>query len=389
MPDIRWPTPSQPPGTVTFHSRYPTESAWDPALAQFAQERGPAFQEMADAARQFAESAGRAARAELTPGRRRGTEPPTQAKLLRLVDIVRLPVLPVADMAPHVKRTRSQLEALRKGGFGQAVWEITDLPADESLGDWADACLAAFPQPPLLMLGWHLDNGRIAPAHDPAVRFLEACAPRCHSVMLTGEEFNTQFYATPDGGRALPFLRYWTGILRSRAPRAFLWCRIDEMVSSQRPNARQETWTRELLPLCDGLAYQVHHGAEDVRDGRRISQQFQAVERVVADLRRTGARPPRQDRDCPWPMLLGGFVAMRAAVPGQPTFGVARLAGELKAYEEWLAAQGLAGYIRYVGMLPAEPVAELVACSLPGLAALPPAGPGAPQDQSPAAPAKP
>jgi hypothetical protein len=47
--------------------------------------------------------------------------------------------------------------------------------------------------------------------------------------------------------------------------------------------------------------------------------------------------------------------------------------------EEWLAAQNLTGYIRYVGLLPAEPVAELVACSLPGLATPPPAEPAPPR----------
>jgi hypothetical protein len=379
-PAIQWPTPSQPPGTVTFHSRHPTEAAWDPALAQFAQERGTAVEEMAAAARQYAQSAGRAPKAALAPGRRRGTFPPSAAKLLRIVDIVRLPVLPVAEMPPHVSLLRSQLEGLSKGGFDRAVWEVTDLPADETLADWTDACLGAFPQPPVLMLGWHLANGRIAPAHDQAARFIESCAPRCHSVMLTGEELNTQFYATPDGGRALPFLRYWAGVVRTHAPRAFLWCRLDEMVSSQRPNARQEAWVRELLPLCDGLAYQVHHGEQDVRDRRRVSEQFQAVERVVAELRRAGAWPPRQCKDKTCPVLLGGFVALRAAVPGQPGFGVGRMAAELRTYEDWLSQEAIAGYIRYVGMLPAEPVAELVAHSLPTLAA------AAPAQEAPATP---
>ena len=365
-PEIRWPTPSQPPGTITYRSKHPTESAWDPALAQFAQGCGDAFQAMADAARRYADSAAAAPKADLSPTTGEGIAPPSAVPLLRVVDIVRLPVLPVEEMAAPVARARAQLEALRRGGFGRAVWEVTDLPADDLLAGWADACLAVFAQPPILMLGWHLDNGHIVPAHDRALRFLETYAPRCHSVMITGEEFNTQFYAAADGGKALPFLRYWIGALRSRAPGGFLWCRIDEMVTSQRPNARQEAWTRELLPLCDGLAYQVNHGAPDVRDRRRVSEQFQAVERVVADLRRTGAHPPRRARDSSWPVLLGGFVVVRAAPPGLPAFGLAGMAAELQSYESWLGKENIAGYIRYVGMLPAEPVAELVAFSLPG-----------------------
>ena len=365
-PEIRWPTPSQPPGTITYRSRYPTETAWDPALAQFAQERGAAFRAMADAARHYADSAGAAPKADLSPTTGEGIAPPSAVPLLRVVDIVRLPVLPVEEMATPVARARAQLEALRRGGFGRAVWEVTDLPADDLLAAWTDACLVVFAQPPILMLGWHLDSEHIVPAHDLALRFLETCAPRCHSVMLTGEELNTQFYGAADGGKALPFLRYWVGALRSRVPGAFLWCRIDEMVASQRPNARQEAWTRELLPLCDGLAYQVNHGARDIGAARRVSEQFQAVERVVADLLRTGAHPPRRARDSSWPMVLGGFVVVRAAPPELPDFGLAGMAAELQAYESWLGKGGIAGYIRYVGMLPAEPAAELVAFSLPG-----------------------
>jgi len=324
---------------------------------------------MTEAAQRFAASTGRAPKADLATARRWGMGTPSEAKLLRLVDIVRLPVLPVADMAPLLERVGDQLGALRKGGFDRAVWEVTDLPEEGALAEWSDACLKVFPRPPVLMLGWRLDNGRIAPAPDVTMRFIERCAPRCHSVMLTGEELNTQFYRAADGGLAVPFLRYWVGVLRSRAPRAFVWCRVDEMVASQRPNGRQETWTRELLPLCDGLAYQVHHGAQDVQGPRRISEQFQKVEHVVSELSRDGSHPPRQDNDAHWPVLLGGFVTMRAAAPGIPGFGVDRMAAELKAYEGWLAAEGIAGYIRYVGMLPAAPAPELVGCSLPGVAA--------------------
>jgi hypothetical protein len=367
--DIRWPTPSQPPGTVTYRSKYPTEAAWDSALARFAEERGNAFQAMADAARHYADGSGEAPRAALLSAAVHGVSPPSTLPLLRAVDIVRLPVLPVEEMAPHLALVRRQLEALKSEGLTRAVWEITDLPKADALAAWADACFTAFPQPPILMLGWHLDNGHISPAHDPALRFIEACAPRCHSVMITGEELNTQFYGIADGGQALPFLRYWIGALRSRAPGALLWCRIDEMTTSQRPNARQEAWTRELLPLCDGLVYQVNHGGRDVSEGRRVSEQFQAVERVVADQRRAGTHPPRRAKDSSWPVLLGGFVVMRAAPPGHPGFGVAGMAAELGAYEAWLGKGGVAGYIRYVGMLPGSPAAELVAGSLPGPAA--------------------
>ena len=364
--DIRWPTPSQQPGAVTYRSKHPTEAAWDPALADFARERGNACQAMTDTARHYADSSGEAPRAVLLPAAAKDISPPSAVPLLRVVDIVRLPVLPLDELAPHLALVRSQLEALRSAGLERAVWEIVDLPAEAALAAWAEACLAAFPQPPVLMLGWHLESGHIAPAHDPALRFIEAYAPRCHSVMLTGEEFNTQFYGAADGGQALPFLRYWVGALRSRAPGAFLWCRIDEMTASQRPNTRQEAWTRELLPLCDGLAYQANHGARDVAAGRRVSEQFQAVERIVADLRRTGTHPPRRARDSAWPVVLGGFVALRAAPPGQPSFGVAGMAAEVVAYEAWLGTQGIAGYIRYVGMLPAAPAPELVASRLPG-----------------------
>jgi len=368
-PDIRWPTPSQPPGTVSHYSKHSTEAAWDPALRRFAQERGNGFQAMAEEARRYAAGPGEAPTADLSPTPGAGVAAPSPAVLLRAVDIVRLPVLPSEEMAAHTARLHSQLEALRPGGFGRAVWEVTDLPADDQLPAWTNACLAAFPQPPILMLGWHLDGGRVAPAHDPAAQFLQLCVPRCHSVMITGEELNSQFYAAADGGLALPFLRYWIGVLRSRSPKAFVWCRIDEMVASQRPNSRQGAWARELLPLCDGLAYQANHGARDVDSGHRVSEQFQAVEGVVADLGRTAVHPPRRDRGSPWPVALGGFSVVRAAHPSLPAFGMARLATDLRAYESWLAAQHFVGYIRYVGVLPAAPVADLLACAVPGAAA--------------------
>jgi hypothetical protein len=68
--------------------------------------------------------------------------------------------------------------------------------------------------------------------------FLDHWAAKSHSIIITGEELNTQFYAPEDGGKALDFLDYWIGVIRTVSPKTFVWCRIDEQL--KRKNGRNK-----------------------------------------------------------------------------------------------------------------------------------------------------
>ena len=155
--DIKWPKPSQEPGTVTFKSRYPTEEAWNPLLKRFRTETGPAFDAMVKLAEESAqqlksprsyrtthptapsaEIGGGGATAKSPAG---GTKPgrdqpaagtPVAADapppLLKAIDIVRIPLLTGEKLAAKLNTLRRQLSVLEIEGYDYAVW-------DEGIGD--------------------------------------------------------------------------------------------------------------------------------------------------------------------------------------------------------------------------------------------------------------
>lgn len=213
----------------------------------------------------------------------------------------------------------------------------------------------------MLMLGWNLRNGAIRPDPDRAEAFLRACAARCHSVMITGEELNTQYYATEDGGLALPFFRYWIGVLRTAAPDTFVWARIDETIN--RGNRRNLRWLESLLPVTDGVAYQVAHSTGAPRN--HLSRQFMELRRhwdeIETEARERGEAVPERP-----PLLVGGF-SQPVALPAGFGQATRRAAGRSRTeYETWLRGRGIAGYIRFVGFLPDSPVAELLSMQVAG-----------------------
>ena len=407
--DIDWPKPSRPPGTVTVKCERPTEKEWDPLLTKFRESLGAEFAKMIAAAEAFAKAppAKPAFRVSpsttpLTPGAtdapegktgvppvdrqgqagvppvgqqqnaRSGKTPEEQAGRLssveagrlsspagfiRAIDIVRIPVLTGGPLDAKLASLRRQLDLLGQDGYPLAVWEIVDLPAPEKLNEWADKCFAVFARPPILMLGWHISNGVILPERQSMTAFLARYAGRCHSIILTGEELNTQYYGRADGGLVLDYFRYWLGVIRQANPETFVWLRIDEMIFE--PNDRQLAWTRGLLPLTDGLNYQIAHGGAPLQAGQPVSEQFGRVLKFVRETDgRTAAGPGQAPRVRP--VLPGGFVYGIVPDKRQPAgAGIARAAPAIAAYEKWVGREGFTGYIRFVGYLPESPQAML------------------------------
>ena len=377
--DIKWPKPSQKPGTVTFKSNRPTEREWAPVLQRFRAETGPAFDAMIQLAEQSAQQlkaprtwrttypsppepakAGQDVKDRENVGGGTTRRPPEPAHgpqkpastsvpaptatppLLKAIDIVRIPILTGEKLDAKLNTLRRQLNTMEAQGYDTAVWEITDLPPAEDLDEWSGKCFAGFPRPPILMLGWHISKGKILPSPASMRAFLQGCGARCHSVMHTGEELNAQFYAEPDGGEALPFFAYWIGIIRKASPDNFVWARIDEVL--HRKNSRQSAWLEALLPISDGVIYQVAHGTSSTRRG--VSSQFK-------ELRTQKARLEKQSG--PTPLLLGGF-SLNAVSPTD----AGRAAAALQPYGEWLRKQRLQGHVRFVGYLPSDPRSQLL-----------------------------
>ena len=366
--DIKWPKPSQKPGTVKFVSRYPTEDAWDPALDRFRKDVG-----QAEFARRLAVAAEFAAKRTALPAFRTGAPAtaavpapgaaaaaaPAAADLLRAIDIVRIPLLTGEELDAALTKLTGQLRALEADGYGTAVWEITDLPAPgKGLQEWSAKGLAAFPRPPILMLGWRVAKGKLQPKPDAMDAFLRLTAGRCHSLMLTGEEFNTQYYGEADGGRALDFQAWWLGFVREVSPDTFVWARIDEVV--YRPNNRNQAWVTRLCPLVDGIAYQAGHDAlmPDYGIGIQVGQLRRNIARAQAPA--TGAAktaPPAV------PLLVGGFREVRETDPDEPLPESVRAqspGAEIPGYEQWLRDHQVCGYIRFVGYPPKQPYAYLL-----------------------------
>ena len=415
--DIKWPKPSQKPGTVTFKSRYPTEAAWNPLLERFRTETGPAFDAMIKLAEQSAQQlktprtwrtthpsppapakAGQGAKDNENVGggttrrllepapagqdaqdrenvgggtRRRPpapatgqSGPDTPPPLLKAIDIVRIPTLTGEKLDAKLATLRRQLSVLEAEGYDTAVWETTDLPVADDLDAWAGKCFATFTRPPILMLGWHISKGKILPSPPAMATFLQRYASRCHSIMHTGEELNTQYIADPDGGPSLPFFSYWIGVIRKASPGTFVWARIDEVL--HRRNERQTAWLEHLVPLTDGVCYQVSHSPLDVRRGREVSRQFAVVleHRKDTAATRTGARETGQPGS--YPLLLGGFWQGIPVVSGYPDWGRAGATKTLGEYESWLRDHGIQGHVRFVGFLPAKPEPDLIGREIAG-----------------------
>ena len=246
---------------------------------------------------------------------------------LRLVEPVRLAAQSGVALSNQVVAARALLARFSKAGF-RAVWAVDALPADpKKLEEWTGACLAAFPEPPVLALAVRLEGTALRPDSAAWRGFLALALPRVHSVVLNYTSLDN-YVCVENEAQAISSVKGLAALAREISPKTFRWLFLDDDPASV---GRIAAWTEELGASVEGYYLYFGHGVNTlVGDG---------LNRAAGPLLASGK-----------PVIRGGLAYSAPRVrPGLEQDIREQYVERMSRYEDWVAAARYAGYSRLLG----------------------------------------
>lgn len=252
------------------------------------------------------------------------------ADIQRIIGPVKFSTDPAIAAIEAVK-VRPVLEQFRKAGLGQALWVVERLPTNAAaIKSWANACLAAFPRPPVLALEATLAPGEVATA------FMRRILPEVHSVVINYPHFDKLESAiaaipAPDTARAN------AGFIRKLSSKSFLWLFLsDDPAAAQhlvdRHTGQASEALASLLPLANGVLLHCVHSLSDMQQASFGEVQAMLVKAGKPSIIRSGFV----------------YVAPRVRKGIEEELGRQYLEG-IARYEQWVKESRYAGYARLIG----------------------------------------
>ena len=246
---------------------------------------------------------------------------------MRLVEPVRLAAQSGVALSNQVVAARALLARFSKAGF-RAVWAVDALPTDpKKLEEWTGACLAAFPEPPVLALDVRLEGTALRPDSAAWRGFLALALPRVHSVVLNYTSLDN-YACVENEAQAIAAAKGLAALARELSSKTFLWLFLDDDPASA---GRIPAWGKELGASVDGYYLYFGHGLSAMAD--------EGLRRAAGPLLASGK-----------PVIRGGFSYAAPRVrPGLEQDIREQYAGRMDRYEAWLATARYAGYSRLLG----------------------------------------
>jgi len=246
---------------------------------------------------------------------------------LRLVEPVRLTVQTGEALSNQVAAARIVLARFSKTGF-RAVWAVDALPADpKDLAEWTQACLAAFPEPPILALDVGLEGSALRPDSEAMRSFLVPVLAKTHSVVLNYTGLDN-YVCVSNQVQAIAAVKTLAVLVHALSPKTFRWLFLDDDPTSA---DRIPAWAKELGGSADGYYLYFGHGLSAMSD--------EGLNRTAGPLLASGK-----------PVIRGGFAYSAPRVrPALAQDIRDQYAERMSRYEGWLTTAHYAGYSRLLG----------------------------------------
>lgn len=256
-----------------------------------------------------------------------GTAPAQRFMGLKLVEPVRFTAQQGAALSSQVAAAGTILARFSKAGF-RAVWAVDAFPTDPKiLAEWTAACLAAFPEPPVLALDARLEGTALRPDSGAWRAFLVLALPKVHSVVLNYTGLDN-FVCVENEVQAIAAVKGLAALAHELSPKTSRWLFLDDDPASA---GRIPAWTKALGASADGYYLYFGHGLQAMTDD--------GLRRSAGPLLDSGK-----------PVIRGGFAYTAPRVrPGLEQDIQDQYVGRMSRYEEWIATSRYAGYSRLLG----------------------------------------
>jgi|GEM_PF-6327378 len=267
--------------------------------------------------------------------------------LMRIVAPVRLTSEPGAKLDGEVAQARQILEKFQNAGYARALWVVDAMPEKkDAMQPWLEACLKAFPAPPVVALDAKMEHGKMVPGLDRFKLFLETARSLdsaaagsnsqvrisslpFHSVVINYTRLNNHVCAD-DSAAAMKAVRKMSEMVHRLDPSTFRWLLIGD--GREAATASASLWASAFKQDAEGYFLYHPHQWNIVTD--------HACAEIGVTLAGQGK-----------PLLRGGFRYVSPHPrPGLMEDIQADYNSHMRIFEESLAAGGgWSGYCRTIG----------------------------------------
>ena len=248
--------------------------------------------------------------------------------IMRIVSPVRLGSVLGEELEKQVADTRRVLDRFRRAGFTCAVWAVDEVPENaENLAEWAQICLGAFPDKPILALDSKLHGTGDIRSAGKLAGLLEATKGSLHSVIVNYTRLNN-YENLGEEDRAIRAVMATAKAVQEAAPDMFLWLLVDDDPRSVKAIG---VWAHATDEVVDGYwVYRWHTWDEAGR-----ANGLESVRSLLIQGK---------------PVIRAGFRYVCPRVrPGIESDLSENYRRRLSVYEEWIREKKYAGYARLVG----------------------------------------